>query len=695
MNMVRLIPLVLNYNAASWTVKLVTSLRKHCHKIGPILIHDNGSKDGDREVLRKELLQHPGVHLTLGETNVGAPAGRNILLSRLQVLVQDTDLIVFLDNDTEVGPAWEEQLFSLYRAIPNLGAVGQHGHRIVVHGETRELLPARSLIHEVDVIPTYCFAVPARVLGDTRFDENLGLFWHEDDDFSLQIRAKGYQNIAVPHLDIVHHEHKSNADKGLRFDPRSYKNQRYLTKKWRECGYVSLHREIVAKPGVEERGESLVLGAVVSGGTSSLAGHFYFAPEVEFSVPIESGATGTICFSGTLMQPWKDLKRLLPVRTHVAIYQHERAIQSYEVGPEGLDFRFEISFEPHRPIGKIKLISSHFIPRAFLTLPCLPECADLVGLMIKGFSATVSINGKSQEVEFTSRSAAPRSGFSSKLPVVSSLSHSLSETYGTLCLTAYLQSHGIEVGISPTSLDQRLLDHPFPWMGSPFLLPTEPNLGREVGAVIECSEDLPGMLSFKAYDQSRNKVASLSLRNGDNDDLFMNLGLAPEAVVSRSPQATNGKLLCILDSYEDLESRNIQQLLIENLQHHPAGFIVWSLRSGREELVYFLTERAPQVLQALQGRAGEVQVGLIEPEILAEIIKGSSTTIFCKKAVDVLSLLRAFSFLPEAVSLVGEAVAPTTVQPEALHHFVRAVLSLSTVIPDSQPSSHTGSNARS
>jgi len=231
---------ILTYNAIEFSVRCLKSLADHTKLHHDICVLDNGSEDGTRDWLIGRHASNE--RILLSPINLGVPKGRNVLLADIIQRSGGDDLIVFLDNDTEVLNGWHDPFLDLFVEKKDVAIAGVTGHRINILEDRRELLPSPDTgPTEVDVVSGYCLwvrASVARVLGP--FDENLGQFWHEDDDYCVRANSLGYRVFALPDASIIHHGHKSRV---VELDPieteyNSLRNQHYLVQKWRHFGFV-------------------------------------------------------------------------------------------------------------------------------------------------------------------------------------------------------------------------------------------------------------------------------------------------------------------------------------------------------------------------------------------------------------------------------------------------------------------------
>ena len=229
---------ILTYGNLAETRRCLASLRASVDE--PFVVHivDNASVDGTQEWLRSQ--REPWLRVRFNPTNRGVPGGRNDLLAFALPTMRSDDWLVFCDNDLEFTKGWLAKFRDAMKQFPNARMLGQAGHLVHVGNEGRALLPSPVAASPVDVVSGgFACMVRADIAAAIGpFDENLGLFWHEDDDWSVRALQLGVEVVAVPDAGIVHHEHASGvANDGLR-EGGSRKNQRYLADKWRRNGWI-------------------------------------------------------------------------------------------------------------------------------------------------------------------------------------------------------------------------------------------------------------------------------------------------------------------------------------------------------------------------------------------------------------------------------------------------------------------------
>lgn len=244
---------ILTHNALHHTTRCLASLQAHTAAPWRAVVVDNASQDDTPGFLRG--LDDPRIAVECRRDNLGVGGGRNRLFTLLLPALADDDLVVFLDNDIEVGAGWERPFLEAFARAPRLGVAGVWAFSMQVHESWRDIFSENGrLPGPVDTVQGCCFVVrgaAARTLGG--FDEALGSFWHEDDDYCIRALQAGWEVERVPSPTIVHHEHGSGVALRPEKIARSYANQAYLARKWRAMAAID-DRGIPRRPAPEPRG---------------------------------------------------------------------------------------------------------------------------------------------------------------------------------------------------------------------------------------------------------------------------------------------------------------------------------------------------------------------------------------------------------------------------------------------------------
>jgi glycogen synthase len=225
---------VLAHNALGYTKRCIASLLHHTTVPLRLVVVDNASTDGTADWLRD--LDDDRVRPVLLPENRGVPGGRNVGLDHLD---GDENWIVFLDNDTEVLADWWAPYVAALDADPDAGIAGEDGVRVTWGPDGRELHPVvGDGPQPCDVAVGFClFLRPETVARIGRFDESLGLFWHDDDDYAMRAARIGERVLRLRAGKVLHFEHRSSATVAGIWDgpstpaAMSADNQRYVATK--------------------------------------------------------------------------------------------------------------------------------------------------------------------------------------------------------------------------------------------------------------------------------------------------------------------------------------------------------------------------------------------------------------------------------------------------------------------------------
>lgn len=229
---------MLTYGALAETRRAVQSLTTNTPPGFQLHIIDNASTDATPGWLQQQ--RQPWLRHRINSTNRGVAGGRNDLFDFILPTAADHDWIVFIDNDLEFEADWVVPFVRAIERFPDARVLGKVGHFMTVTESGRDLLPAPSKTAQVDVVSGgfACFvrADAARAIG--KFDEQLGQFWHEDDDYCVRAMQQGFGVVAVPEAKIIHHEHASGVATPDLATGGSPENLNFLADKWRHAGWV-------------------------------------------------------------------------------------------------------------------------------------------------------------------------------------------------------------------------------------------------------------------------------------------------------------------------------------------------------------------------------------------------------------------------------------------------------------------------
>ena len=231
---------ILTYNGRELTAGCLEHLARHTEVPHSVFVVDNASTDGTGRYLQERAAAQQNLYVHYSDRNLGVAGGRNRLRQILLDRIPEDGFLIFLDNDIDVGEGWCEPFLALFERRPEVGIAAHAGSVIVVHEESRQLMPTPERASPVDVVSggfaCWMRAAVCREVGE--FDESLGLFWQEDDDYCLRALQCDWEIWSVPEAPMVHHEHGSGVALSELQQGGSAKNARYLAEKWRRIGCV-------------------------------------------------------------------------------------------------------------------------------------------------------------------------------------------------------------------------------------------------------------------------------------------------------------------------------------------------------------------------------------------------------------------------------------------------------------------------
>jgi GT2 family glycosyltransferase/glycosyltransferase involved in cell wall biosynthesis len=173
--------------------------------------------------------------------------------------------LVFLNNDTAVGPNWLEPLIRLFDD-PAVGIVGpklvyptgrlQEAGGIIWRDGTGwnygrledPAHPDYNYVREVDYVSAACLAVPRALFEEIGgFDTRYAPAYYEDADLAFEARRRGRKVLYQPASTVTHYEgvsHGTDEEAGVKsFQPR---NRQIFVEKWRK--QLKDHRESGCDP---------------------------------------------------------------------------------------------------------------------------------------------------------------------------------------------------------------------------------------------------------------------------------------------------------------------------------------------------------------------------------------------------------------------------------------------------------------
>jgi GT2 family glycosyltransferase len=297
-SMIGTIAVFLNYRTPHDTIRAVRSLQESESKPAAIIVVDNASNDGSRELLESNLRD---IHLIAADRNGGFSEGCNIGIR--EALARGGRRVLLLNSDTLVPPDMLGTLEQALDADLNLGIVGpvivsmsdpgqvqsmgisytQSTGRMRHQGFGARRSPATASARDVDGISGCAMLIRRELI------ERIGLltedyfFGFEDLDFCLRARAAGFRTACVDTATVLHEGSVSmgrQSGQRIYFATRNhlmlahrFAGRRTAVSRWFQCSAIlALNLAYVLKGSEVPRRAGLA--AFVAGVRDYFAGRF-------------------------------------------------------------------------------------------------------------------------------------------------------------------------------------------------------------------------------------------------------------------------------------------------------------------------------------------------------------------------------------------------------------------------------------
>jgi len=212
----------------SLLLECMGSIRRHSRGMNyEIILVDNNTQDRQALNLLEELSRYPDVLLIhdAGSFNYSRLVNKGVNVSRGNVLcLMNNDVVVLTDDwmrtllsnalRSEIGFVGPKLLYNdgtIQHGGVLLGIGGIAGHAHKYFSSNTEGYQCRiQLTHNISAVTGACMFVKREVwdqLGG--LDEDMLAVNYNDVDICLRALAKGYRNLFVPSIELIHHESKS------------------------------------------------------------------------------------------------------------------------------------------------------------------------------------------------------------------------------------------------------------------------------------------------------------------------------------------------------------------------------------------------------------------------------------------------------------------------------------------------------
>ena len=216
--------IVLMWNQGLLTLNCLKSIYERSdYKNLEVILVDNGSDLKESEIVTNWIKAY-NLSQTIyirNEENLGFAAGNNVGLA-----LATGDLIVVLNNDTEVTPGWIWRSIKHFAINPRLGLLGPSTNncgneaRVILRNEEenwlQEVIP-RFGLRQTRAIPAttvafFCVFISRAVLNEVGLiSEEFGRGYFEDDDYCRRVEEAGYE-ISIARDIFIYHRMSASFD---------------------------------------------------------------------------------------------------------------------------------------------------------------------------------------------------------------------------------------------------------------------------------------------------------------------------------------------------------------------------------------------------------------------------------------------------------------------------------------------------
>jgi GT2 family glycosyltransferase len=171
-----------------------------------LIVVDNASSDGSREYIAKLKTTYLGLQVVLNDSNVGVAAGRNAgwtLASR--------NFILNIDDDTWCDEDGMRGLLQIGRDNPGVGAISPR----IIHAITScAQCDHGDVEYHFANFHGACHLVRAEVFRKIGKIDPLCSFGGEELDYSIRLRAEGYDVLYTPAVTVKHNNFVRSGNEG-------------------------------------------------------------------------------------------------------------------------------------------------------------------------------------------------------------------------------------------------------------------------------------------------------------------------------------------------------------------------------------------------------------------------------------------------------------------------------------------------
>lgn len=216
--------IITNYNYEKFIGEAIESVLNQTYENIELIVIDDGSTDGSRDVIKKYEKDYPDIRILLQE-NKGVVPTRNRGLKEAR-----GEFLIFIDADDTIPVNFIAGMYDAMNIAEadvvycNLALSGKYDGIIETSTQSRK--------NFIRFLPTpICQLIRKEVIGDTIFDSRLNGLAHEDNDFffALYLKKAKFSKASVLYNYRVHEGGRSpDVDSDKHYRARVYLYKKYL-----------------------------------------------------------------------------------------------------------------------------------------------------------------------------------------------------------------------------------------------------------------------------------------------------------------------------------------------------------------------------------------------------------------------------------------------------------------------------------
>ncbi len=228
MNFPKVTIVIINWNGFTDTKDCLTSLSKISYKNYKVALVDNGSRNGEGQILKKLF---PNVKLITNSKNTGFCEANN--LGMLWAIKNGSQYVLLLNNDTIVAKDFLEKLLASFRKHPDAGIVNPKilyfkSSTIWAMGGKLATFPgiprmigqgSKTTSWTKDIVCDFAsgcaMIMPINLVREVGLLDTRYFAYWEDTDYSFRVKRAGYKIWVNPQSIIWHKVSKSTLQKSL------------------------------------------------------------------------------------------------------------------------------------------------------------------------------------------------------------------------------------------------------------------------------------------------------------------------------------------------------------------------------------------------------------------------------------------------------------------------------------------------